>query len=73
MDLKEVKEIINEEKALYVPFNYHFNSFIHQKRFMIWKYLSAFRMAQFYKEELQMESANILRKYYGKMMFRFLK
>ncbi|MBE6949090.1 MAG: hypothetical protein E7456_04520 [Ruminococcaceae bacterium] len=71
MDLKEVKEIINEEKALYVPFNYHFNSFIHQKRFMIWKYLSAFRMAQFYKEELQMESANILRKYYGKMMYRY--
>lgn len=71
MSLKEVKNIINEEKRLYVSNNCFFNKFIHQKRYMIWKCLAAFRLAQFYKEEIKYNSANKIWKLYCKVMYRY--
>lgn len=71
MKLKEIKNIISEEKALYVPDNYLFNRAIHQKRYMIWKYLKAFRLSQFYKEEIRRDSAGTFWKLYCKVMYRY--
>lgn len=71
MSLKDIKDIINEEKELYVPDNFSFNKIIHQKRYMIWKYLESFRLAQFYKEELIKGSVNRIWNLYCKIMYRF--
>lgn len=71
MNLKDVKNIIDEEKELYVPDNYCFNKFIHQKRYMIWKFLKAFRLAQFYREEMKKTSGNRIWKLYCKVMYRY--
>ena len=49
MNKKELLEVIEEEKALYIPSNYLFQQFTHQKRYLIWKYLKYFRLAQYYK------------------------
>lgn len=52
MTKQELNQIIAEEKAMYIPSNYAFQRFVHQKRCLIWKYLSWFRRAQFYKEQI---------------------
>lgn len=49
----ELNEIISEEKNMYIKSDYYTQKFSHQKRYMIWKYLSCFRTAQYYKEEIQ--------------------
>ena len=68
MQLTEVKNIIAEEKKLYIPNKYAFNKLIHQKRYMIWRYLQAFRLAQYYKEEISLNNTSKLLNLYCKMM-----
>lgn len=50
MNKQELKKIIAEEKAMYTKSNHAFRSFVHQKRYMIWRYLAWFRWSQYYKE-----------------------
>lgn len=70
MNKLEIKDIIREEKLLYIPTNYYFNCLIHQKRYTIWKYLKAFRLAQSYKYELNDKSASRIKKAYASLMYR---
>lgn len=56
MNKQELKEIIAEEKAMYNKSNYSFRKFVHQKRYMIWRYLYWFRWAQYYKEQITVAS-----------------
>lgn len=65
MKRKDVKLIIEEEKKLYVPANFCFNMLIHQKRYMIWQYLAAFRLAQYYKERINNGS------FLSRILYRF--
>lgn len=68
MTKQELKEIITEEKALYIKSGYAFQRFIHQKRYMIWNYLAWFRRAQYYKEQLS--AAFGLKKLWAKIAHR---
>lgn len=65
MTKQELKEIIAEEKAMYMKSNPAFMGFVHQKRYLIWKYLAWFRRAQFYRE--QRISSSGLRKLWYKL------
>ena len=49
MNKQELNEIIAEERAMYVKTNMAFWRFVHQKRYMIWRYLCWFRRAQYYQ------------------------
>lgn len=68
MTKQELKEIIAEEKAMYNKSNYSFRRFVHQKRYMIWKYLACFRWSQYYRDQIT-ESAGF-RRLYGKVAYR---
>lgn len=70
MTKQELKQIIAEEKAMYIRSNYTFQRFVHQKRYMIWRYLAWFRWAQYYKE--QIVAAPGLRKLYARLAYRFV-
>ena len=70
MTKQELKEIIAEEKAMYNKANYSFRKFVHQKRYVIWKYLAWFRWAQYYKN--QMSAASGLRKVYAQLAYRIM-
>lgn len=65
MTKQEVREIIAEEKAMYNKSNYSFRRFVHQKRYLIWKYLAWFRWAQYYKA--QVASASGVQKLWAKL------
>lgn len=52
MDVKELESIIQEEKDIYIT-NYFFQKYTHSKMYIIWKLLSNFRKAQYYKEMLK--------------------
>lgn len=65
MTKQEVREIIAEEKAMYNKSNYSFRKVVHQKRYLIWKYLAWFRRAQYYKE--QITSTSGVRKAWAKL------
>lgn len=69
MTKQELNEIIAEEKAMYVKSNALFRRFTHQKRYMIWKYLSWFRRAQFYRQQLS--SASVPGKLWYKLAYPF--
>lgn len=69
MTKQELREIIAEEKAMYIKSNYAFRRFIHQKRYMFWSYLAWFRRAQYYKEQLSCTSG--LKKLWAKIVYRF--
>ena len=56
MNKQELNEIIAEERAMYVKTNMAFWRFVHQKRYMIWRYLCWFRRAQYYQEQLAARS-----------------
>lgn len=67
MTLKEIKSIIAEEKKLYIPANYKFQKFTHQKRFLIWKYLAYFRLCQHWQDIIVGGSGGI----YAKLAYRY--
>ena len=69
MNKQELNEIIAEEQALYVKSNESFRRFVHQKRYMIWRYLCWFRRAQYYQEQLASRSG--LGRLYAKLAYRF--
>lgn len=69
MTKQELKAIIAEEKAMYIKSNYAFRAFVHQKRYMIWRYLYWFRWAQYYRE--QITAASGLHRLYAKIAHRF--
>ena len=68
MTKQELKQIIAEEKALYIKADYAFRRFVHQKRYMIWRYLYWFRWAQYYKA--QASAASGFGKLYAKLAYR---
>lgn len=65
---QELREIIAEEKAMYIKSNYFFQRFVHQKRYMIWRYLYWFRWAQHYKEQIAAVSG--LGRVYAQIAYR---
>ena len=69
MNKQELKEIIAEEKAMYTKTNYSFRKFVHQKRYLIWRYLYWFRWAQYYKEKIT--AASGLSRQYAKIAHCF--
>ena len=68
MTKQELKEMVAEEKAMYIKCNDSFQKFAHQKRYMIWRYLYWFRWAQYYKEQLTAPSA--FGRLYAKLAYR---
>lgn len=52
MDKNELKLIISEEQNMYLGKRYSYMRATRSKRYMIWKYLSLFRRAQFYKQQI---------------------
>lgn len=70
MTKKELKEIIAEEKAMYVKTNFCLQRFVHQKRYMIWKYLSYYRRSQYYKDRIS--SLSGLRRIIALIAYRFM-
>ena len=68
MNRAELIEIISEEKSMYIKSNYYTQKFSHQKRYMLWKYLSLFRTAQYYKEEI--ENTQGVRKLCARILYR---
>lgn len=68
MTKQELKEIIAEEKAMYIKSNYAFRKFVHQKRYMIWRYLYWFRWAQYYQEQIL--KASVFGRLYASCAYR---
>lgn len=66
----EVKQLIEEERKIYVPTQFRFMKWSHQKRYLIWKTLACFRMAQFWKSELQNEKSGVSRRLFAKAAYR---
>ena len=71
MTLEEVKQIIEEERQLYIPAQYHLMKVSHQKRYLIWKTLAGFRMAQYWKAEMLNKKAGTLKRLYAKLAYRY--
>lgn len=71
MNLHEVKNIIVEERRMYIPEQFRFMKWTHQKRYLIWRTLSSFRLAQYWKAEIQNKNAGRLRRTYAKLMYRY--
>ena len=53
MTKDELKEIIEEEKSIYIRNKYSYCKYTHSKLYMIWRLLVSYRKSQFYKEELK--------------------
>ena len=51
MTLEEVRNIINEERQLYVPKQFSRMKRSHQKRYLIWKTIASYRMWQYWSEQ----------------------
>lgn len=71
MNLFELKELIEEERKLYVPSQYFFMRWAHQKRYLIWKSLSCFRLAQYWKTEIQNINTGIIKRLIAKLAYRY--
>lgn len=71
MNLQETKHIIDEERQIYLPQQYRFMKFSHQKRYLIWKTLASFRMAQFWKSELNNQTNGVIHRLYAKIAYRW--
>ena len=69
MKRTEIKEIIEEEKSIYMPGQYLFMKWSHHKRYLLWKTLANFRMARYWK--LEMEEAGFIRRIYAKLAYRY--
>lgn len=70
MELWEAKQVIAEEKKMYVPNQYRHMKWSHQKRYLIWKCLSSFRLAKYWKEEIHNPNTSALRRCYAKLAYR---
>ncbi len=68
MTKQELKQIIAEEKAMYIKTGYAFQRFTHQKRCMIWLYLAWFRRAKYYKTQITTTSG--LNRLFAKLAYR---
>lgn len=71
MNLSAIKQIIEEERQLYIPENYFFMKSIHHKRYLIWKTLASFRLAQYWKNELSNNTICFFRRCYAKSAYRY--
>lgn len=71
MTRSEVKQIINEERKMYVPEQYRFMKWSHQKRYLIWKCLSSFRLAQYWKAVSQDLHVNPAKRLFAKFAYRY--
>lgn len=71
MKLSDVKEIIEEEKEIYVPKNFRFMKWSHQKRFLIWKCLSSFRLEQYWRQKLHSKETGKICGIYAKLAYRY--
>lgn len=71
MTLEEVKAIIEEERQLYVPEQYCHMKHSHQKRYLIWKTLACFRLAQYWKLQACEKSSGVLNRLYAKLAYRY--
>lgn len=71
MTREEVKNIIEEEKKLYISEQYRMMKWTHQKRYLIWKTLASFRMARFWKSELNNQANGALRRLHAKIAYRW--
>lgn len=63
---RALKDTIREEKKIYLKLNHAIEAFTHKKRYLIWKYLAAFRMMQYYK--FKMGTGSVVKK----AAFRFM-
>lgn len=70
MNYKEVKQIIVEERQMYVPEQYWFMKWSHQKRYLIWKCLACFRLAQYWKTVLQSNNSGKIQRIFAKLAYR---
>jgi len=71
MKLEEIKQIIEEERRMYVPQNYIQAKWTQQKRYLIWKTLAGFRMAQYWRSEMSNREAGAVRRLYAKIAWRW--
>lgn len=51
MNKQELKEIIEEEKKIYIRGGYLFQRYTQGRLYVIWRFLSYYRLTQFYREE----------------------
>ena len=70
MRMREIKEIIEEERQLYIPERYLFMKLTHQKRYLIWKTLASFRLMQYWKSEILNRNCKFLKRLYAKLAYR---
>ena len=71
LNFSEVKQIIDEERLMYVAEQYRFMKWSHQKRYLIWKCLSCFRMAQYWKAVIKDSDTGMLKRLYAKVAYRY--
>lgn len=71
MTLDEVKNIIEEERQLYVPEQFRRMKYCRQKRYMIWKTLASFRMWQYWQEQRLRKDLGRLECYFAKVAFHY--
>lgn len=69
MTKKELNEIIQEEKNIYIRNKYSYQKYTHSKLYVIWKLLSSYRKSQFYREELK--SARGISRFVCKLKLRY--
>lgn len=71
VNLNNVKSIISEERRMYVPKHYFLMKWSHQKRYLIWKTLQCFRLAQYWKSVLLEKDQRVLRRLVAKFAYRY--
>lgn len=69
MTKKELNEIIQEEKDIYIRTKYSYQKYTHSKLYMIWRLLASYRKSQYYKEELK--NAKLFHKIECKLKLRY--
>lgn len=70
MDRNILKEIIQEEKILYLGSNSSVMKRKHHKRYEIWSYIYYFRMSQYYSEVRKIKTAGFKKKI-AKLMHKY--
>lgn len=71
MKHKEIKQIIEEERQMYMPCQYRLMKWSHHKRYLIWKTLSAFRLAQYWQSEIRNQDTGYLRRIFAIIAYRY--
>ncbi len=69
MTKKELNEIIQEEKSIYIRSKYSYQKYTHSKLYIIWRMLSSYRRSQYYREVLK--TANKLSKILYSIKYRY--